>query len=143
MKFVSANLAFLSPILLIGCKPHKVTPDVSKRDIYEMQERCAESVPRALKYSIDFGEKTTAIRAHYNSSLNRCFIIQRWQPENSLKSLWAISDAQSFAHVDVIPGDRVWKMVTEGESLDAVVPDITSPQAAKPDPNDPLGIRQH
>ena len=142
MKFVSTTtLALLLAILLIGCGARDVTPEVSKRDIFEMKERCAESVARVLRYSIDFGANTTEIRTHYNARLNGCYIIQRWQPQNSLSGLWEISDAQSFAHVNVVPGDRVWKVVMEGQSPDATVPDLIQP--TKPDPNNPLGIRQH
>jgi hypothetical protein len=142
MKFVSIALTILPATLLIGCGARQVTPEVSKRDLFEMKERCAESVARVLKYSIDFAEKTTAIRTHYNVRLNRCYVLQRWQLLNHnlpVSDHWVISDAQSFAHVDVAPGDNEWMATLEGEEVDGIVSGITQP--SKFDPNDPLGIR--
>jgi hypothetical protein len=135
MKFVSTILVLLLAIPLVGCGARHVTPETSKRDLFEMKERCAESVGRVLKYSINFGDRTAAIFAHYNVTLNRCYIIQRWQPPNSASGLWTISDSQSFAHVGVVPFDKVWKAATEGDELDAVIPWSVTP--IKPDSHNP------
>jgi len=122
---VKTAIAFGLTVLLAGCYRPPPPAAVSQRDLFDMKQQCAESIPRVLKYAIDFGENTTAIRTHYNAKLNRCFVLIKWQLRNPALPVadhWVIADAQSYAHVETKPDDPVWRDAMEDEDLDAVVP---------------------
>jgi hypothetical protein len=131
-------VAFVILIALSGCDLHQ--PDshpavLSQHDLFEMRQQCSESLPRVLKYSIDFGDNTTVIRTHYNARLNRCFVVIKWHlsdPKLAAEDNWEVIDAQTFAHVHARPGDGVWSAAFEGENLDSVVPEAVRSHSTTP-----------
>jgi hypothetical protein len=131
MRFLKSPI--LLTILLAACGSQQPTGQLhpSQRDLFEMKQQCAESIPRVLKYSIDYGERTMKLRTHYNSKLNRCYVLLKWQLDNPVSYYWTIADAQSLAHVDVKPEDATWRAAFEDEDLDVVVPGAASGAAAK------------
>ena len=113
----------LSMILMVGCDGRKVpSAEPTKRDLFELKEKCADSVPRVTKWAVDYGENTTLIRTHYNATLNRCYVLIKWQIPKTPTFLLTLVDAQSFAHQQVKEGDPILASALEGEDIDAVVP---------------------
>jgi hypothetical protein len=125
MRFLRSTILLTIPLAACGLQHPTGQPQPTQRDLFEMKKQCAESVPRVLKYSIDYAEHTVNLRTHYNLTLNRCYVLLKWQIDNSdlpVSYYWTIADAQSFAHVEVKPGDATWRTAFEDEDLDAVVP---------------------
>jgi hypothetical protein len=114
-------------ILLAGCDLRPQAQGISKHDLFEMRQGCAESVPRVLKYGIDYGENTTRMQTHYNEKLNMCFVMLHWvmnSPNLPPVAHWTLVDAQTYTYMDVKPEDKVWKALMEANDLDTVVATI-------------------
>jgi hypothetical protein len=134
MRFLKSPILLTIPLAACGSQQPTGQLQPSQRDLFEMRQQCAESVPRVLKYAIDYGEHTLNLRTHYNSKLNRCYVLLKWQldnPDLPVSYYWTIADAQSLAHVEVKPGDATWRAAFEDADLDAVVPGAASGAAAK------------
>lgn len=124
MSTVKAIITSMVVVALTACGSRDFR-SLSTYESYEAEQQCAESVPRVLKYNDGnpLRGNPEAVLAHYNASLNMCFVAVQMPPLNVSrgdKPQWIIVSAQSYLWLPIEMNDSTWKRLMESGDLDSI-----------------------
>jgi hypothetical protein len=121
MKFV---VSLFLALAVTACSLHQSSV-LSKYELYEAKQQCAESVPRIVKYdAIGINQTVGTVLAHYNPHLSMCFVALERLPTNGARGIWVIASSQSYQWVPIEMHGRVWKGLMEDDDLDMATSSI-------------------